>query len=188
MLLGDQNAIVASGIDKTYNGADLILDDVDLVVKHEQRVVLLGPNGAGKTTLMSSLVGAQAATNGNLTVGGGSLITAGSCGYCPQFNGLVPLLTVREHFFMVEVFKGVGREDRKAILKHFFSSKALHPSSQAIAKALHLDEHYNKRAATLSGGNQRKLSLALAILGQPRTLALDEPSTGLDPEVRRQVE
>jgi len=123
------------------------------------------------------LTGDIVPTTGEITIQGFDVIkdftTARKLiGYCPQVDAIFPLLTVREHLeFYVQV-KGIPTKKRR----------------RAIEKAiddLNLKDQINKPAGTLSGGNKRKLSVAMAIIGNPPIVLLDEPSAGMDPAARR---
>lgn len=93
-------------------------------------------------------------------------------GYCPQFDAIFPLLTVREHLLFYAKIKKIPQHLREGLIK-----KQL--------KAMNLEQYENKLAGTLSGGNKRKLSVALAMIGNPPVVFLDEPSAGMDPKARR---
>lgn len=93
-------------------------------------------------------------------------------GYCPQYDALFPMLTVLEHLWFYTKIKGVPTDKRYAMVE-----KAI--------ETLNLKDHRNKQSQTLSGGNKRKLSVAIALLGNPPIVLLDEPSAGMDPEARR---
>jgi len=93
-------------------------------------------------------------------------------GYCPQFDCLWPKLTVTETLSIYASLRGYTGDDKKAAI-------------EAQIVGLQLEEYRHRRAGTLSGGNKRKLSVAIALIGQPPVLFLDEPSTGMDPVARR---
>lgn len=93
-------------------------------------------------------------------------------GYCPQHDAVFPLMTVEEHLNFYAVLKGVPQDKQHELIE------------QAIEN-MNLTEHRAKPAGTLSGGNKRKLSVAMATLGNPPIILLDEPSAGMDPEARR---
>lgn len=93
-------------------------------------------------------------------------------GYCPQHDAIFPLMTVEEHLKFYVVLKGIPAELRGTLIE------------QTIDK-MNLKEHRTKLAGALSGGNKRKLSVAMATLGNPPIILLDEPSAGMDPEARR---
>ncbi|RLN60218.1 hypothetical protein BBJ28_00003724 [Nothophytophthora sp. Chile5] len=138
----------------------------------------LGVNGAGKTTTMKVLTGDLLPTSGTAKLNGFDIRTERrqareSIGYCPQFDALIDLLTVREH---LELY---GR------LKGFQSPENLRREVNRLLEKLQIQSFASKLAGSLSGGNKRKLSLAIAMLGDPKVLVLDEPSTGVDPFSRR---
>jgi ATP-binding cassette subfamily A (ABC1) protein 3 len=93
-------------------------------------------------------------------------------GYCPQKDAIFPLLTVEEHLWFYSRIKGIPSALREEIVE------------KAIIE-MNLKDHKTKPAGTLSGGNKRKLSVAIATLGNPPIILLDEPSAGMDPEARR---
>ncbi|KAG7387511.1 hypothetical protein PHYPSEUDO_014033 [Phytophthora pseudosyringae] len=138
----------------------------------------LGVNGAGKTTTMKVLTGDLLPTSGTATINGFDIRkdrsqARDSIGYCPQFDALIDLLTVREHLELFGRFKGFDTSDR------------LNMEVDRLLHKLHIQGFANKLAGSLSGGNKRKLSLAIAMIGDPSVLVLDEPSTGVDPFSRR---
>lgn len=93
-------------------------------------------------------------------------------GYCPQHDAIFHLMTVEEHLEFYSVLKGIPLEKREALI------------NQTIEN-MNLKDHRKKLAGALSGGNKRKLSVAMATLGNPPIILLDEPSAGMDPEARR---
>ncbi|KAG4062461.1 ATP-binding cassette sub-family A member 3 [Phytophthora cactorum] len=138
----------------------------------------LGVNGAGKTTTMKVLTGDLLPTSGTATINGFDICkerskARDSIGYCPQFDALIDLLTVREHLELFGRFKGFDTTDR------------LKKEVDRLLNKLQIQSFANKLAGSLSGGNKRKLSLAIAMIGDPSVLVLDEPSTGVDPFSRR---
>eukprot|EP00928_Gymnodinium_smaydae_P031107 TRINITY_DN22946_c0_g1_i1.p1 TRINITY_DN22946_c0_g1~~TRINITY_DN22946_c0_g1_i1.p1 ORF type:complete len:2360 (-),score=553.48 TRINITY_DN22946_c0_g1_i1:18-7097(-) len=136
---------------------------------------LLGHNGAGKTSALKCIVGEHCCTAGGICVGGANLETEtaqarAQLGYCPQFDALLELLTVQDH---LELFAGLKGLDSEA--------------AQEALDAFGLRAMAHRRADVLSGGNRRRLSAAIALLGNPRLAVLDEPSCGLDPSARREL-
>merc|ERR1711935_462622 len=93
-------------------------------------------------------------------------------GYCPQFDALFPKLTAREHLHMYAQIKGIDADAEDAVVDQLLDT-------------MNLLSHCDRQAGGYSGGNKRKLSVAIALLGGPTIVFLDEPSTGMDPEARR---
>nr|XP_010308903.1 PREDICTED: retinal-specific ATP-binding cassette transporter [Balearica regulorum gibbericeps] len=138
---------------------------------------LLGVNGAGKTTTFKMLTGDTDVTSGDAVVAGNSILTHISnvrqnMGYCPQFDAIDDLLTGREHLYLYARLRGVPAGEIKRV------------AEWAIQK-LGLPMYADHLAGTYSGGNKRKLSTAIALIGCPPLVLLDEPTTGMDPQSRR---
>lgn len=134
---------------------------------------LLGHNGAGKTSSIKCFVGEQCCSTGAVHVGGFDMEKQTSkarqrLGYCPQFDALLELLTVEDHLEFYAAIRGLPKQAVEDSLQDFKLAK--------LAR---------RRAEVLSGGNKRKLSAALALMGSPSLAILDEPSCGLDPAARR---
>ena len=130
----------------------------------------LGINGAGKTSTMKMLTGDILPTAGSAHLGGMSILTQQRqvrrlIGYCPQFDALLDRLTVREHLELFAKIRGVRREDMDATVA-------------TVLRRMDLNNFENKLAGTLSGGNKRKLSVGIALIGGPPIVFLDEPTTG----------
>ncbi len=169
-------AISATGLRKSY-GDKVVLDGVDLHVPAGTIFSLLGPNGAGKTTtvnILSTLIGAD---GGTATVAGADLATdpdgiRSAIGLTGQFSAVDNLLTGEENLFLMadlhHLPRRTGRERAAGLLERF-----------------ELTEVAKKTPATFSGGMRRKLDLAMTLIGDPRVIFLDEPTTGLDPRSRR---
>ena len=138
---------------------------------------LLGVNGAGKSTTFKSLTREITPTAGEITIQGFDVQKQFSdarklIGYCPQYDAIFPMLTVEETLKFYALIKGIRTQKIQGVIK-----KAI--------RDLNLKDHKNKLAGTLSGGNKRKLSVAMALIGNPPIILLDEPSAGMDPEARR---
>lgn len=138
---------------------------------------LLGVNGAGKSTTFKSLTCDIEPTSGQITINGFDAQREFSkarklIGYCPQYDCIFELMTVEEHLEYYARIKGIPEHLRTKLI-------------EAQIKDMNLSEHRKKPAGTLSGGNKRKLSVAMAIIGNPPIVLLDEPSAGMDPEARR---
>uniref|UniRef100_A0A4W5LI24 ABC transporter domain-containing protein n=1 Tax=Hucho hucho TaxID=62062 RepID=A0A4W5LI24_9TELE len=138
---------------------------------------LLGINGAGKTTTFKMLTGDISISGGEAFLNGYSIRTEmrdvhQNMGYCPQFDALNDLLTGREHLEFYARLRGVPENEVPMV------------AEWGIQK-LGLVKYSNKSAGTYSGGNKRKLSTAMALIGCPPVVFLDEPTTGMDPKARR---
>jgi len=137
----------------------------------------LGINGAGKTTTLSILSGEFPATAGEARLAGLDMYRSRpqinqQMGYCPQFDAVLAKLTGREHLEMFARIKGINESEISGVVE------------DCIDK-MNLREHCEREAGSYSGGNKRKLSVAIALVGNPKIVFLDEPSTGMDPEARR---
>ncbi|XP_055600772.1 cholesterol transporter ABCA5-like isoform X2 [Uranotaenia lowii] len=138
---------------------------------------LLGHNGAGKTTTMKIMTGETAPTRGAVRVAGHSITinqddAFKTLGYCPQHDALWKNITVREHLELYARIRGVTRKDLNRLVSTYLTG-------------LHINEHANKQTQHCSGGTRRKLSYAMAMVGSPKVVLLDEPSTGMDPKSKR---
>eukprot|EP00971_Amphidinium_carterae_P107562 2130370-Amphidinium_carterae.1 len=137
----------------------------------------LGINGAGKTSTLNMLTGAVLPSGGNAYLGGFDVVrqqwlVRRLIGFCPQHDALLDRLTVREHLRLFGSVKGIPRAELEAYC-------------EKMMRDLSLQSHVDKLSMTLSGGNKRKLSLAISMMGCPALIFLDEPSTGVDPAARR---
>src|SRR5438876_1733818 len=170
--------VEARGLTKVY-GKQRAVDAIDFSVKRSETFGLLGPNGAGKSTTMRMIACRTPLTSGELLVESLDVRTHGReirslIGVVPQENNLDPDLNVRRNlivyasYFRIPKTKAAQRADE---LLHFIGM-----SDRAGAKIDHL-----------SGGMKRRLMIARALLHHPRVLVLDEPTTGLDPQVRQEI-
>ncbi len=164
-------AIEIRGLTKKYKSL-IAVNDVSLTVKNGEIVSLLGVNGAGKTTMIKMLSCLSKPTEGDALLLGQSIrenpdAVKGFIGISPQETAVATGLSVREN---LELMCGV----------HGFSKVKIREKTEELREALALSEVFDKRAAKLSGGWQRRLSLAMALIGEPKILFLDEPTLGLD--------
>ncbi len=172
MTLDSNDAVRVRGLRKAYDG-HVALDGVDLTVGRGEVLALLGPNGAGKTTLVEILEGHRRADVGTVSVLGHDPARRerdfrSRIGIVLQETGLDARITVRE---AVELY----------------SAAYPHPRPAAdVLELVGLGGREDARAADLSGGQRRRLDLALGIAGDPELIFLDEPTTGFDPAARRQ--
>ncbi|KAH9154549.1 hypothetical protein LEN26_003391, partial [Aphanomyces euteiches] len=173
----DKDAVVMKNIRKVYKGGKVGVANLSLALPKGECFGYLGINGAGKTTTMKIMTGDDLPTSGSATLGGFDIITQQLevrrlIGYCPQFDALIDLLTVREHLELFAAIKGVPSGQIEATVKDKMEQ-------------MNLNDFEHKLAGTLSGGNKCKLSVAIAMIGSPPIIFLDEPSTGMDPVSRR---
>lgn len=168
------------GLRKMF-GSFVAVDNVSLHIPTNQCFGMLGPNGAGKTTTISMLTGLIPASKGDAVVANKDLHNELSgiyenIGVCPQFDVTWPELTIEEHLIFYARVKGVPKE-------------AEHLEIMKLIKDIGLmDAHVKKSTSkALSGGMRRRLSLAIALVGKPPVVFLDEPTTGLDPETKRNI-
>lgn len=162
------NAVDINGLVVSY-GDDRAVDGLDLTVEQGTVCVLLGPNGAGKTTTLSTILGLRAPTSGRVQILG--------------TNPTDPRL--RSEVGVVLQDGGLAMSARPAdIVTHFANLYADPLPVAAVLERLGL-EHLDRAYRRLSGGEQQRVKLAVALVGRPRLLVLDEPTTGMDPAARR---
>ncbi|XP_020485420.1 retinal-specific phospholipid-transporting ATPase ABCA4-like [Labrus bergylta] len=165
-------------LSKTYVGRKrAAVDQICVGVPAGECFGLLGVNGAGKTTTFKMLTGDTDVSSGEATVAGYSILSEildvhQNMGYCPQFDAIDELLTGREHLYLYARLRGVPESEIPRV------------AEWGIQK-LGLTEYAGRCAVTYSGGNRRKLSTAIAMIGCPALVLLDEPTTGMDPHSRR---
>ncbi|MFE3458435.1 ATP-binding cassette domain-containing protein [Nocardiopsis aegyptia] len=171
-------AVTVTGLRKSY-GDHVVLDGVDLEIPAGTVFSLLGPNGAGKTTIvkiLSTLIGAD---GGRARVLGHDVATEpdavrAAIGVTGQYSAVDGLLTGRENLMLMARLNRLGRargQSRATELLEYFD----------------LGDAAKKPASTYSGGMRRRLDLAMTLVGEPRLIFLDEPTTGLDPRSRRDM-
>ncbi|WP_158842546.1 ATP-binding cassette domain-containing protein [Saccharothrix deserti] len=168
-------AITATGLRKSY-GDHVVLDGLDLRVEPGTVFALLGPNGAGKTTTVQILSTLISADRGEAKVAGHDVVRnpAGvrkAIGVTGQFSAVDNLLTGEENLMLM------------ADLNHLDRREGRHRTAELLAR-FDLVDAAKKPAATYSGGMRRRLDLAMTLVGEPRLIFLDEPTTGLDPRSR----
>ncbi len=161
-------------VKKAY-GQQPVLRGINLRIDGGEIVALLGANGAGKTTLISIVAGLTSADGGRVLIAGTDPADRPAIrhlvGVAPQSLGLYPTLSVRAN---LEFFAQLAGTPRRRTASEVNS----------IAHALDLHDHLDHRAGILSGGQQRRLHTAMALVGRPRLLFLDEPTVGADIESR----
>ena len=165
------NAIEINGLTKKYKDVTAV-DNLHLQIKQGELFALLGVNGAGKTTTIKMLCTLAKPTSGNAFLLGKSIVEEGAevkkfIAVSPQETAVAPNLTVEEN---LRLMAGI----------HGLSPQCTQEKMQEMIQNFHLQEIIHKRAGKLSGGWQRRLSIAMALICQPQILFLDEPTLGLD--------
>ena len=164
---------------KIYNVSKIyskktVLDNVSLHIENGQIYGLIGPSGAGKTTLVKIMVGMEKVDAGTahiLNVKMPNLNIMQDIGYMAQSDALYSDLTGEENLrFFASLFK-INKADQKNRISY-------------VAELLNLTDHLKKRVSAYSGGMKRRLSLGIALIQNPSVLILDEPTVGIDPELR----
>lgn len=156
------------------------VDGLSLRAVRGQCSILLGHNGAGKSTTFSSIAGIIRPTYGHISICGHDVErepgeTRRHIGMCPQYNPLYDKLTVSEHLQLVHGLKGARKSDFKEEMKRLLLD-------------VKLDFKENERAMNLSGGMKRKLCVCMAMIGDSEVVLLDEPTAGMDPGARQDVQ
>jgi len=172
----DEPAIAVTGLRRSF-GDKVVLDGIDLSVSRGTIFALLGPNGAGKTTMvqiLSTLLGADA---GRVRVAGHDVArdpdkVRAAIGVTGQYSAVDKLLTGEENLLLM------------ADLQHLDKARARQRTAELLSR-FDLADAAGTMVATYSGGMQRRLDLAMTLIGEPQIIFLDEPTTGLDPRGRR---
>ncbi len=167
-----QPSISFKNVSVTLGGVP-VLKNISVDIPRGKIIGLLGPSGAGKTTLMRVIVGRQRVQKGSAEVLGlpaGSAKLRGRIGYMPQSAAVYPDLTVMEN---VRYFGAMIGADRHMV--------------RQVIEMVDLNQQTKQIVATLSGGQRSRVSLAVALLGKPELLALDEPTVGVDPVLRQRL-
>ncbi len=176
MTVASAPAIEAAGVCKSF-GETVVLDSVDLTVAEGTIFGLLGPNGAGKTTMVRILSTLIRADSGQARVTGHDVLTdsdgvRAAIGVTGQFSAVDDLFTGEENLRLMADLNHLGRNaGRRRVVK--------------LLAGFELADAARRPASTYSGGMRRRLDLAMTLVGSPRVIFLDEPTTGLDPRGRR---
>lgn len=160
-------------------GERVAVDGLTLSIEKGELFSLLGQNGAGKTTTIRMLCGLLAPTSGDALLLGNSIVenpaaVKRSINLSPQETAVAPNLTVRENLELVAMLYGATKQAAKEDAGHYMDM-------------LSIADRENERAKKLSGGMQRRLSIAMALITKPQILFLDEPTLGLDVRSRREL-
>jgi ABC-2 type transport system ATP-binding protein len=169
-------AISAAGLHKSF-GDKTVLDGIDLSVAEGTVLSLLGPNGAGKTTVVRILSSLLTADQGEVRVAGHDVArepaaVRAAIGVTGQFSAIDDLLTGEENLVLMADLHHLGRDEGRR-------------RTAELLDRFDLTDAAHKPTAVYSGGMRRRLDLAMTLVGEPRVLFLDEPTTGLDPRSRR---
>lgn len=176
----NQEALCVHNLTKVYpNGNFRAVDQLCFSVSKEQFFGLLGINGAGKTTTFRMLTGDLSTTRGNSWAGNSDLTSStkeyqSQIGYCPQFDALLDRLNSFETLQLYGRLRGIPDD-------------AIKLEVNRLIKKVDLQAHADRMCRNYSGGNKRKLSLAMALIGAPPVVLLDEPTSGVDPVARRKM-
>src|SRR5580658_8637838 len=171
-------AISVTGLQKSF-GDKVVLDGIDLAVQEGTIFALLGPNGAGKTTTVHILSTLIPADGGQIRVAGHDVAAEAdsvraAIGVTGQFSAVDHLLTGEENLLLMADLHHLGRTEGRR-------------RAAALLDQFDLTDAAKKTTMTYSGGMKRRLDLAMTLIGDPRIIFLDEPTTGLDPRSRRTV-
>ncbi|XP_061703260.1 phospholipid-transporting ATPase ABCA3 isoform X2 [Syngnathoides biaculeatus] len=171
--------LVLQELSKVYSSGQTLLavDRLSLAVGKGECFGLLGFNGAGKTTTFKMLTGDESVTSGDAYIDGYSILrdikkVQQRIGYCPQFDAVLDHMTGRETLSMYARLRGIPEKYVSGCVEN-------------VLRSLLLEPHADKLVRSYSGGNKRKLSAGMALIGGPPVIFLDEPSTGMDPVARR---
>ena len=166
-----------------YYGESHIMRDVDLSVAPGKMVCLIGRNGVGKTTLLKTIMGLLAPRSGEIYLDGRAITRVttdrrakSGIAYVPQGREVIPRLTVAENLILGMEARPAGRKKQDKIPEHIFE---LFPV---------LKQMLQRMGGDLSGGQQQQLSIARALMGNPRLLVLDEPTEGIQPSIILEIE
>ena len=171
-------AIKTTGLVKRYKTVTAV-NKLDLEIKPGELFSLLGVNGAGKTTVMKLLTCLTQPTEGDAMVGGYSILKEPDqvkrlIGVSPQETAVAPNLSVKENLELICGIHGFSKEKTKAKL-------------QELSEQFHLNDVLHRKAGNLSGGWQRRVSIVMALISEPKILFLDEPTLGLDVIARQEL-
>ena len=166
-----------------YYGDKKAVDGISFTVNDDEVLGFLGPNGAGKSTTMNIITGFLSSTSGTVEVDGYDILeeplkAKANIGYLPELPPLYLDMTVKEYLDFIADLKGVSRKDRR---EHI----------EKIVNLVRIDDVYERIIGNLSKGYKQRVGIAQALVGDPKTLILDEPTVGLDPnqilEIRKLI-
>ena len=155
----------------------IVLNHVSFELQPGEIIGLIGPSGAGKSTMIKTMLGMEKTDGGVALVLDHTMPNRhilGDIGYMAQSDALYEALSGQENLEFFGQLKGLSKRDLTAEISH-------------VAQVVDLTEHLNKTVSGYSGGMKRRLSLAIALLGNPQLLILDEPTVGIDPSLRKKI-
>ena len=158
-------------------GQQLVLNHVGFELQSGEIIGLIGPSGAGKSTMIKTMLGMEKADSGIALVLENTMPNRhilGDIGYMAQSDALYDALSGQENLQFFGKLKGLSKKDLSSEIAH-------------VAQVVDLTDHLNKAVSGYSGGMKRRLSLAIALLGNPQLLILDEPTVGIDPSLRKKI-
>lgn len=167
--------IELKNIKKSF-GNQHVLNGINLTVEPGELVGLIGPSGAGKSTVIKTMLGMEKSDNGEAVVLGKQMPNRkilGELGYMAQSDALYETLSAKENLKFFGEMKSGGNY--------------LARDMENSVRVVNLKNHLNKKVRNYSGGMKRRLSLAIALLNQPRLYVLDEPTVGIDPALRQKI-
>jgi len=173
----EKSGIHIQSLSKSFTPGKYVVNKLSVDMHPNQITVLLGHNGAGKSTTMSMLTGLISPTSGTALIEGYDIKThmktiRHSLGLCPQYNLLIPDLTVVEHLYFFGMLKDLSEQELKSEIDKY-------------TVKFELESMINTKSKHLSGGMKRKLSVAIALIGKSKVVLMDEPTSGMDPAARR---
>ena len=163
-------------LEKSF-GRQMVLDHVGFELQSGEIIGLIGPSGAGKSTMIKTMLGMEKADSGIALVLDQTMPNRhilGDIGYMAQSDALYEALSGQENLEFFGQLKGLCK-------------KVLNDEIAHVAQVVDLTAHLNKSVSGYSGGMKRRLSLAIALLGSPQLLILDEPTVGIDPSLRKKI-
>ena len=166
--------IQITSLSKSF-GDQTVLDNIDFNLEKGEIVGLIGPSGSGKSTLIKTMLGMEKADKGESLVLDNKMPKReilSNIGYMAQSDALYEMLTGYENLEFFGKMKGIPQLKKEIAY---------------VAKIVDLTDHLNKSVSNYSGGMKRRLSLAIALIGNPKLLILDEPTVGIDPSLRRNI-
>lgn len=170
-------AIFVEDLSVILGGKYIALKNLDIDFERGKIAGVIGPSGAGKTTLIRAIVGRQKIANGKITILGlpaGSKKLRQEISYMTQEASVYSDLTVLENLKYFATTFGIKRKDKKKMIDE-------------ILHTVDMKKKSNQLVSNLSGGQRQRVSLAIALIGSPKIMVLDEPTVGLDPVLREQI-